>query len=456
MEYANFITNKLHNNQRSGFEPVWMPDFLFPVQESLVNWSINKGRGAIFADCGLGKTPMSLVWAQNVVEKTNGRVLIITPLAVGAQFLDESEKFGVEAVRRSIGDNLPKKGIVITNYEKLHLFNSNDFVGCVCDESSILKNFSGTRRKDITVFMRKLPYRLLTTATAAPNDYIELGTSSESLGYLGHMDMLNKFFKNNQNNSSTGRHRGQVVKWRLKGHAELPFWRWVCSWARAVRKPSDLGFDDDRFVLPELTENCHVVKVNSTADGMLFNLPAHGLQEQREERKRSITERCEKMAELAITKDDYSLLWCYLNDEGNLLEKLIPDSIQVSGKDSDQAKEFKLMEFQRGNAKTLITKPKIGAWGLNFQHCNHVLTFPSHSFESYYQSIRRCWRFGQTRPVSVDVITTEGEQDVLKNLQRKANQAEVMFDNMISEMNQSMSLESIVTYNKKQELPKWL
>jgi len=453
-QYENFLYSRLHDQTMSGFDSFVPDGFLFPFQKFLVDWCCSKGRSATFADCGMGKTPISLVWAQNVVERTNGRILILTPLAVAAQYLSEAEKFGIPAVR-SNGDTLPDRGIVITNYEKLNHFSPVDFVGAVCDESSILKNYSGVRRGEITRFMRKLRYRLLATATAAPNDYIELGTSSEALGYMGNMDMLNKFFKNNLNNSSVGRMRGDVVKWRLKGHAEKAFWQWVCSWARATRKPSDLGFDDDGFILPPLLEKSHIVDVKTLADGMLFALPACGLQEQRDERRRSIAERCEKMAELANTGEP-AILWCHLNTEGDLLESLIPGSVQVSGKDSDDKKESKLTAFQRNEERVLITKPKIGAWGLNFQHCNHVLTFPSHSFEQYYQSIRRCWRFGQKRPVNVDIITTEGEQDVLKNLKAKQQKAEDMFTNLVSEMGREMNINHIKKYETKQENPAWL
>lgn len=452
VDYHQFIEDKSQIDTMSGFEPTFIPDYLFPVQVALVEWAVRKGRCAIFADCGMGKTPMSLVWAKNIVDHTGGRVLIITPLAVAAQFVEESEKFGITATR---SEDIPDSGIVITNYERLHHFDSSDFVGAVCDESSILKSFNGRRKTQITQFMKKMEYRLLATATAAPNDFVELGTSSEALGYLGHVDMLNRFFKNDMNNSAQGRMRGQVIKWRLKGHAESHFWRWVCSWARAVRKPSDLGFPDGGFDLPELTEEVHVVEVESTPDGMLFALPAAGLKEQRDERRRSIQERCDRMAELADTNDP-AILWCHLNDEANLLESLIPGAVQVSGSDSDQKKEEKLIGFQRGEFRVLITKPKIGAWGLNFQHCAHVLTFPSHSFEQYYQSIRRCWRFGQERPVKVDIITTEGEQDVLRNLQAKAVRADVMFTNLVSEMNQELSIQRSTYNGVKQELPSWL
>ena len=462
-EYAAFIDRKTQLCNMSGFDPVWMPDFLFDFQETLVDWAIRKGRGALFEDCGLGKTPQFLVWAENVVRHTNRPVLILTPLAVSFQTIPEADKFGIEAHRTMDGKVYP--GINVTNYERLHYFNPNDFAGCVCDESSILKNFDGTRKSQITEFMRKMEYRLLATATAAPNDYIELGTSSEALGELGYMDMLSRFFKNDQGNTikaMTNRHHGanfaqldDGAKWRLKGHAEVPFWRWVCSWARATRKPSDLGFDDSRFILPPLIEKEYLVSASTLADGMLFSLPAVGLKEQRDERRRTVTERCEKVAELVDTGQP-ALVWCHLNDEGDLLAKLIPDAVQVSGKDSDEEKERKLINFAHGDERVLITKPKIGAWGLNLQHCAHVTFFPSHSYEQHYQGVRRCWRFGQTKPVRVDIVTTEGEQQVLKNLQRKSAAADKMFSELVNHMHEAERIERSVPFTKTTEIPQWL
>ena len=456
-DYASFIHSKSQLGGDHGFKPAWIPSFFdgdFAFQADLVEWSLRKGRSAIFADCGLGKTPMQLVWAENVCFTTSGNVLILTPLAVATQTEREAKKFGIKAKVSRDGTVYP--GITITNYQKLHLFSPNDFVGVVCDESSILKNFNGATRNSINTFMRKLPYRLLATATAAPNDFTELGTSSEVLGHLGHMDMLNRFFKNDLNNSATGRKHGEVVKWRLKGHAELSFWRWVCSWARAIRKPSDIGYDDKAFALPPLTEKHHLVKAKTLADGFLFALPAVGLQEQREERRRTLVERCEKVAEIANATNEPALVWCHLNDEGDLLEKLIPDAVQVAGKDTDDNKESKLLGFADGNSRVLITKPKIGAWGLNYQHCNHVIEFPTHSYEQHYQGVRRCWRFGQKRPVLNELVTTEGEIGVLKNLQRKSVQADKMFDSLVNEMNNSMTIHRMDNFDKKEELPGWL
>lgn len=453
-EYQQFIDSKSQMNAGYGFDPVFMPSYLFDFQKSLVDWSVRKGRAAIWADCGMGKTIIQLVWAQNVIQKTGGRVLLLTPLAVAAQTIREADLFGIEAHRSSDGTAHP--GVTVTNYQQLHKFNPNDFVGCVCDESGILKSFDGALRGQIITFMRKMKYRLLATATAAPNDYIELGSSSEALGYLGHMDMLNRFFKNDLNNSATGRMRGEVIKWRLKGHAEIPFWRWVCSWARAVRKPSDLGFDDTKFILPELREVEHLVETNKIADGYLFALPAHGLKEQRAERRRSIEDRCQKVADLVNPTGKPSLVWCHMNDEGDLMEKMIPDSVQVAGRHSDEEKEEKMMSFANGKSRVLIIKPKIGALGLNFQHCNHVTFFPDHSYEQYYQGVRRCWRFGQKNPVTVDIITTEGGRSILENMKRKSSQADKMFETLISEMNRAEGIESIDKYTKPILVPSWM
>jgi hypothetical protein len=298
-------------------------------------------------------------------------------------------------------------------------------------------------------------YRLLCTATAAPNDYIELGTSSEALGYLGFMDMLNRFFKNDNNNSGMRRMYGEMPKWRFRGHSELPFWRWVCSWARALRKPSDLGFSDDGFHLPPLYENEHLVRANNKREGFLFEIPARDLREQREERRRTVIERCEKVAEL-VKHERPSFVLCHLNDEGDMLEKLIPDAVQVSGSDSDEKKEERLLAFADGKARVLITKPKIGAHGLNFQHCNHLTFFPSHSYEQYYQGVRRCWRFGQKRPVTVDIVLTEGERKVMLNLQRKAADADRMFDNLVAEMNNAEGINHIDKIINSMEVPSWL
>lgn len=461
--YQEFLEQKAHLDTDCGFAPDDLPDFLFDFQLFLVDWALQKGRGAIFADCGLGKTPMQLVWAEQIVRKVNKPVLVVTPLAVSYQTIREGEKFGIEC-HRSVGGDLPTGAtIIVTNYERLEHFSPGDFAGMVCDESSILKNFGGVRRKQITEFMRKMPYRLLCTATAAPNDYVELGTNSEALGQLGHMDMLNRFFKNQNNTSDTKGHwRGfsaprawEGKQWRFRGHAEQPFWRWVCSWARAMRRPSDFGFDDDKFILPALIENIHVVKTRKQREGMLFAIPAVGLHEQRQERRLTIEERCERVAEL-VDHDEQALVWCHLNAEGDLLQRLIPDAEQVAGFHPDELKEDRLMRFASGDLRVLVTKPKIGAWGLNLQNCAHVTFFPSHSYEQYYQGVRRCWRFGQTREVVVDVVSTEGEADVLSNLQRKAEAADKMFSALVEHMADELEIHRDDSYPEKVEVPTWV
>lgn len=453
-DYGAFLASKAQLDSGSGFAPVWMPDFLFPMQAHLVEWALLKGRAALIEDCGLGKTPQQLVWAENVVRKTNGAVLVLTPLAVTSQTLREAEKFGIEASRADPGSLGP--GIHVTNYEKLHLFDSAEFRGVVCDESSILKAFDGETRARVTRFMRKIEYRLLCTATAAPNDFIELGTSSEALGYLGFMDMLNRFFKNNRNSSATGRMNESGAQWRFRGHAERPFWRWVCSWARSVRRPSDLGFEDGGFKLPALVEREHVVKANKPRDGFLFSMPAVGLAEEREERRRTLRERCELAASLVAHSGQPFVSWAHLNDEADLLEKLLPDAVQVSGKDSDEEKEEKFNAFASGQVRGLVTKQIIGAWGMNWQHCAHTTMFPGHSFEQYYQAVRRFWRFGQAREVVVDSVCSDGEQRVLRNLQRKAEQAERMFAEIINHMRDEMGIARRVEATIKQEVPSWL
>jgi hypothetical protein len=454
--YSAFLQSKAQAGHGDGFEADWMPPSLFLFQQDLVDWAARQGRAAIFADCGLGKTPMQLTWAQNVRQRTGRPVLIITPLAVSFQTEAEGRKFGVEAAISRDG-SIPA-GVTVTNYERLEHFDPAQFGGVVCDESSAIKAFDGKRRAIVTEFMRTMPYRLLCTATAAPNDYVELGTSSEALGYLGHMDMLARFFTNKDKTSKAigGRWRSTAAEqWRFKGHAEEPFWRWVSSWARAMRKPSDLGFGDDGFTLPNLETRRHLVQASAPKEGTLFDVPASGLPEEREEARRTITERCEKAAEL-LADAQPGVAWCQLNDEGNLLTKLIDGAVQVAGSDSADEKEAKLAAFGRGEIRVLVTKPKIGAWGLNWQHCHRMTFFPSHSYEQYYQAVRRSWRFGQQHPVTVDIITTEGGANVFKNLERKAVQADRMFESLTAHMRDALTVQRTQTPGQEVKVPSWL
>ena len=459
LDYGTFIERKTQLDGDHGFDPAWMPDFLFPFQRSLVEWATRKGRAAIFADCGLGKTPMQLVWAENVRRHTGKPVLILTPLAVSYQTVEEARKFGIEAaVSRDGAVGAP---VVIANYERLHHFEPSVFGGVVCDESSAIKSFDGVRRQQVTGFMRKLPYRLLCTATAAPNDYTELGTSSEALGYLGHMDMLARFFVNDQKNSVKGmRYRWSApgtfggLQWRFKGHAEQPFWRWVASWARAMRKPSDHGFSDDGFELPPLEHRQHVVEARTPRADTLFDLPANGIREEREEARRTINERCEITADL-LADAESAVAWCQLNAEGDLLTRLIDGAVQLSGSDSTDDKEAKLAAFTRGDIRVLVTKPVIGAWGLNWQHCRRMSFFPSHSYEQYYQAVRRSWRFGQTESVLVDIVTTEGGRNALNNLTRKARQADLMFEELVAHMVDAIEIDRARAFTQPVEVPAW-
>lgn len=487
--YHAFLQQKSQSGVASGFEPVFMPESLFDFQRALVTWAVRRGRAAIFAGTGLGKTIMQLTWAQNVVQQTGGRVLILAPVGVGGQTLKEGEKFGVPC-HRSRDGQLDHTRITITNYEQLQQFRAEDFVGIVCDESSRLKHFGGATQKQVTKFISKLPYRLLCTATPAPNDFYELGTSAEALGELGYIDMLSRFFKQDDQKvrrmndvmlaraAKSGsdyaklayRASQQTGAWHLKAHAERAFWRWVCSWARVCRTPSDLGYDDGPFQLPPLHERHHIVMPTSAPDGMLFTVAAFGLAEERAERRRTLTERCALVAEL-VQAHDCSVIWCHLNSEGDMLETMIPGSVQVQGSDSIEAKE-QAVEWFCGNKcicntpqctcgyksghRVLISKSQILGYGLNLQHCAHVATFASHSWEQYYQSIRRCWRFGQTRPVTVDVISTDGEKYVRDNMLRKDAAAQEMFRRLVTHSNEALAVARIAPTQCRVEVPTWM
>jgi hypothetical protein len=453
--YRAFLQRKAQVATRDGFAPIWVPDFLYDFQQALVEWMLYQGRGAIFADCGLGKGPMELVVGENWRRHTNRPVLVLAPLAVSIQLVAEAEKFGVPA-RRSQDGAAHRDALTVTNYERLHLFDPADFAGIILDESSILKAFDGDTRRRITEFARRMRYRMFSTATAAPNDYLELGTHSEALGYLGHMDMLRRFFKNDQGKGAAARRSyGKSVEWRLRRHAEDAFWRWVCSWARAVRRPSDLGFADGGFVLPPLIEREHVVDAPEAPEGMLFALPAVTRQEQQEETRRTLRARCARAAELA-GHDDFAVLWANLNDEADLLERLLPGAVQVAGRMRDEEKEEILNAFSRGEIRKLVTKDSITGFGLNWQHCCRTVVFPTHSFEKYYQLVRRFLRFGQARAVEVDIVIPEGNRGILQNVRKKAERADAMFARLVALMNDAMAVDHRTEFPLQTELPRWL
>lgn len=436
-EYQKFIVNKKHSIGNFGFEPLWIPDNAFDFQSYIIEKSLRKGRIGIFADTGLGKTLIQLSIAKNIVLKTNKNVLILTPLAVAFQFLDEAEKIGVDDIEHSSNGKFTKK-IVVCNYERLHHFNADDFVCVILDESSILKNFDGKIKDQVTTFIKKVPYRFLSTATPSPNDFIELGTSSEALGYMGYMDMLTKFFKNNQNSVDSG-NRNIGEKFYLKPHAERDFFAWVNQWSIMVKKPSDLGFSDDGYNLPELIKNYHSVDNQSMIDinGQIQLLTpiAKSMTEVRHEQKQTIEPRCELAVDLA--KGKTSVYWCNFNEESGLLKSLDSEAVEIIGSMSIEKKEEILINFSKGNIKRIITKAKMTSMGLNWQHCNHSVFFPTWSYEQYYQAIRRFWRFGQKSKVTIDIVASDGQERVLQALEQKTQKAILLHQELVNSVNSS-------------------
>ena len=455
MDYKDFIESKTHSSINHGIEPKYLPDCLFNYQRYVSEWAIKKGRGAVFLDTGLGKTLIELVTAVNYNRHTNKPVLIITPLAVAFQFIKESQKFDIGDIEYS-KDGSYNSDIVVCNYERLIKFDSNDFDCVILDESSILKNFDGKIKTRITSFLRKVKYRFLFTATPSPNDFVELGTSSEALGYMGHMDMLSKFFTNNEGNAVKPQNIG--TKWKLKGHARQAFFKWVSSWSISMRKPSDLGFPDKGFELPELITNEHIVKNDKPLciDGQMqmFNVVARRLTEIRTERKMTREKRCNKAVELA--KDQpVSVYWCNYNNEADLLEKLDSDAIQIQGRMNVDEKEEILLAFAEGDITKLVTKPSMTAFGLNWQHCNHTVYFPTFSYESYYQAIRRFWRFGQDSEVVCDLVYSDGQKRVMDALKAKAKKADELFDKLNSNLNSEFN-DSDTNANQSIKTPEFL
>ncbi len=455
MDYKEFLQSKKHSSINHGIEPVYEIDGMFDFQKHIVDYAVRKGRCGIFLDTGLGKTIIELAIARNFNISTNKPVLIITPLAVAFQFIKEAEKFGVDDIEYSKDGKYTKK-IVVCNYERLGYFNSSDFECVILDESSILKNFDGAIKGQITSFLKKVKYRFLATATPSPNDYIELGTSSEALGYLGYMDVLKTFFANNENNI-----RPQEIgcKWYLKPHAKYDFFKWVSSWSITARKPSDLGYSDENYILPELKQQYHYVKNNKNwvVDGqvLMFGKIAKTMTEVRQEQKMTIENRCEKAVELSKGKD-ISVYWCNFNDEGKLIRQLDSDAIELTGSMDLDKKEGILLDFAKGNIKKLITKPKITAFGLNWQHCNHTVYFPTWSYEQYYQSIRRFWRFGQKKEVEVDLVLSDGQKRDVDALSLKIDKANELFDILNKSVNGEFVAAKEREFNEEIIKPKFL
>jgi hypothetical protein len=450
-EYRQFVESKTHLAGEFGFDPIYENPNCYDFQNHLIEWALRQGRGATFADCGLGKTLMQLVWAENVHRKTNKPVLILAPLSVSQQTVEEADKFDIEAVRSQDGAIPAGKGIVCTNYQRLKNFSPDDFSGVVCDESSILKNFDGELKAQIIDFMRKVKYRAMYTATPSPNDYTELGNSSEALGDMAYMDMLQTFFKSNDDTLHPA-HIGQA--WRFKGHAEPHFWRWVASWARAIRMPSDLGFSDNGWVLPQLTETHHMVD-SAPLDGQLFAMPVSGLPDQRKERNATIEARCNLAIDL-LSQHDRGVFWCHLNAEADYIAKNMPGAVNLSGSDKDEVKERKFLAFKSGEITHLVTKPSIAALGVNWQHCNAFTYFDDYSYEQYYQAARRFWRFGQKREVFGYQIGTTSLSTVANSRKRKAEAANKMFEEMMRHMVEAQRHHRIFKETIPAQLPSWM
>lgn len=422
MDYESFIAGKRKSIPPSGFEPGELPENLFGFQSAIASWACRKGKAAIFADCGLGKTAMQLSWADQVSKSTGGRVLVLAPLAVSRQTVQEAAKFGIDAeYARSEDDS--SCGIVVTNYEMLHRFDAASFSGVVLDESSILKSFSSKTRKQLADAFASTSYRLACTATPAPNDHVELGNHAEFLGVMGRAEMLATYFVHDG---------GDTSKWRLKGHAKDAFWDWVATWAVMMRKPSDLGFPDDGFDLPALRESVHVIESGVTPEGRLLNVPAGSLQEQQRARRATIEKRVSMAASLVNSSIKPWVVWCDLNDESEMLARSIPDAVEIRGSDPVEHKEDALNGFSDGRYRVLVTKPSIAGFGMNWQHCaDMAFVGMSHSYEQYYQAVRRCHRFGQGQEVNVHVIVTELEKSIVDNVMRKKRDAEEMGEGMV-------------------------
>lgn len=441
--YKKFLESKKISHIESGFDCKDLHDKLFDFQKAIVKWSLKRGRSAIFADTGLGKTFQQVVWANEVVKHTNGNVIIFAPLCVAYQTKQLAKSELNIDVNYCRSQDQVVSGINITNYEMLDHFDASKFSGIVLDEASIIKSYDGKTTDKILDFSKNIPYRLSCTATPSPNDYMELGNQAEFVGVMSRTEMLAMFFIHDG---------GDTAKWRLKGHGEIKFWEWLSTWAVVVRKPSDLGFDDSGYILPELIMHEHIIENHNPIEGQLFNLPAIGLNEQRASKRESLNERVSAVAELVNKSDDPWMVWCHLNDESEALGKAINHSVTVAGSDSIDHKESSMTGFSNGKIKRLISKPSICGYGMNWQHCNHTaFAGIDNSFESMYQAIRRFYRFGQTKPVNVHLFLSYAEMPVLDNIKRKEKQHNEMSARMVEHMQEFMKKEIFGMMPEKSE-----
>lgn len=455
MNYTEFLKNKLITTTPSGFDvdETDLPVNLYPYQRDLVKWACKRGKAALFTMTGTGKTAMQVSWAKQVATRTH-KVLILAPLAVSKQTVRESLKFGITVNICRTHDDV-KQGINIANYEMLHHFHPADFGGIVLDESSIIKSQTGKVRQSIIDFSRDIPYRLACTATPSPNDYMELGNHAEFLGVMSYTEMLSTFFVHDG---------GDTSKWRLKGHAEESFWRWLASWGVFLTKPADLGYSNDGFELPALHTHQHVVQ-SEAPEGALFAFEARGLSERRGARKESLERRVDKCVEIVKASRKPFLIWCDLNAESEMLKKAIDGAVEVTGSDSDEHKEKSMLDFAAGKIDVMITKPKIAGFGMNWQVCaDTAFVGLSDSFEAIFQATKRFHRHGQTQEVNRHLIISEAEGSVLSNVQRKERDFMMMIENMV-EHTRMMNLENIrsltnqkLSYNANEAIrfPEWV
>lgn len=433
MDYESFVASKRRSEVPTGHKPSGLNEHLFDFQHAIVSWAVRRGRAAIFADTGLGKTLMQLSWADEVARHTGGMVLVLAPLAVSEQTIEQGSTFGIEVRRVPHGGTPDAPGVWITNYERMDAIDFTELNGLVLDESSILKAHDGKTRQRIIDAAQGIPYRLSCTATPSPNDFEELGNQCEFLGVMSRTEMLATYFVNDTGDTGT---------WRLKGWGASKFWEWMGQWAVVVRNPSDIGFDGSRYELPPLKYFEHVVSAGEQ-EGELFARPAMGLAERRKAQRESVEARCKALADLVNSEPNEPwLIWCHLNDEAALLTELIHGAVNVQGSDSAESKSKNLMGFAHGDVRVLVSKPKIAGFGMNWQHCARMAFVGlDDSFEKFYQAVRRCYRFGQKREVQVHLFTAENEGQILENLKRKEVAHHEMSTNMIEHMKDIMNQE---------------
>ena len=443
MTYEEFLKSKEFHLLPTGFETDELNEHLFDYQKAIVKWALRIGKAALFEDTGLGKTIQQLSWADAVAKHTQGSVLILAPLAVSKQTATEASKFGITCKLVESQDDVIN-GINITNYEKIHRFDTDTFDGIVLDESSILKSYAGKTTKELQERFTYTPYKLCCTATPSPNDYTEIGTTAEFLGVMPRSEMLATFFINDSIKKAGKQER---IGWRLKHHAEKEFFRWMSTWSMMIKSPSDLGFDGSMFELPKLNIKACIVK-SEADEGCLFPELAETLTERREARKKSLDKRVDVAKKIALKKEN-CLIWCDYNNESEALHKAIPQLVEVKGSDKPEHKERAMMGFSNNEVKYLVSKPSICGFGMNWQNCHEMIFCGlSDSYEQFYQAIRRCYRFGQKQQVNVYVIISEKELNVLNNIKRKQADHERMSKEMIKIMSENAKVE-LFNYQKK-------